>query len=118
MWTKFAKMSVREAMISIAGKPGYGEQTRWFDKVASAANISRRAARSLWRGEVSNDDHRAVKAVRQAARIEEARKEARALADQYQAIIGGMRARDEEFYSAEIAHLERLVRVIGGLDRT
>lgn len=117
MWTKFAKMSVREAMISIAGKPGYGEQPQWFGKVARAANISQRAARSLWRNEISNDDHRAVRAIRRAAQVAEAKREARALADQYQKVIGGMRAQDENFYSAEIARLERLVRIIGGLDR-
>lgn len=117
MWTKFAKMSVREAMISLAGKPGYGEQPQWFDRIANAANISKRAARSLWRNEISNDDHRAARAVRRAAQIAEARREARALADQYQRIIGGMRAQDENFYRSEIDRLERLVRIVGGLDR-
>ena len=32
--------------------------------------------------------------------------------------IGGLRAADENFYSAEIDRLERLARIIGGLDRT
>lgn len=117
MWTKLAKMSVREAMILVAGKPGYGEQPRWFERVAHAANISKRAARSLWRGEIQDHNHRAALAVRRAAEIAAARQETKALAAQYQSIIGGMRAQDENFYRAEIDRLERLVRVIGGLDR-
>jgi hypothetical protein len=40
-----------------------------------------------------------------------------ALAQQYQAMAGGMRAADSDFYSAEIDRLERLARIIGGLDR-
>lgn len=125
MWTKRAKMSVREAMFEIAGKPGHGEQLDWFDRVAEAANISARAVRSLWRNEIQNDDHRAAIAVRRAAEqikreraIKQARQEASALAAQYQTIIGGLRAADESFYSAEIDRLERLARLIGGLDRT
>lgn len=117
MWTKLAKMSVRDAMILIAGKPGYGEQPRWLQRVADAANISRRAARSLWRGEIDNKNHRASIAVQRAAEIAQARKEALALSDKYQSMIGGMRAQDEDFFSAEIDRLERLVRVIGALDR-
>lgn len=124
MWTKRAKMSVREAMYEIAGKPAYGEQHDWFDRIASAANISARAVRSLWRNEIQSDDHRAAIAVRRAAEqvkreraIKQARQEASALAAQYQTIIGGLRAADENFYSAEIDRLERLARIIGGLDR-
>ena len=118
-------MSVREAMYEIAGKPAYGEQLDWFDKIADAANISARAVSSLWRNEIQNDDHRAAVAVRRAAdqvkrerAIKQARQEASALAAQYHSIIGGLRAADESFYSAEIARLERLARIIGGLDRS
>ncbi len=122
MWTKFAKMSVREAMITIAGKPGYGEQPRWFGKIADAANISKRMARSLWRGEILSPDHRAVRAIeREARRIkqeQEARAEAIALARLHQKAIGGMRAVDPDFFREEIARLERLVERIGVQDRT
>lgn len=123
MWVKKAKMSVREAMIEIAGKPGHGEQLDWFDTIAEASNLSARAVRSLWRNEISDDNHRAAIAVRRAAQeakrdreIAKARQEASALANQYQQIVGGMRARDEDFFSAEIARLERLIRVIGSLN--
>lgn len=117
MLGKFAKMSAREAMINIAGKPGYGEQPRWLETVADAVGISARTARSLWRGEISDPEHWAVRAVRREAEIKAARKEVAALAEQYQAIAGGMRAQDENFYRVEIDRLERLARIIGGLDR-
>lgn len=88
MWTKLAKMSVREAMIELVGKPGYGEQPRWFEKVANAANISKRTARALWRGEIQDHNHRAIVAVRRAAELAAARKETAALAAQFRATIG------------------------------
>ena len=117
MWTKLAKMSVREAMISLAGKPGYGEQPRWFKQVADAANISARAARSLWRGEISDHNHRAVRAVQRALELKQARQEAASLAEKHQRTIEGMRRLDEDFFSSEIDRLERLIRRAGALDR-
>ena len=117
MRAKFNQMCVREAMITLAGKPGYGEQPRWLEKVANAANISTRAARDLWRGDISDHNHRAAIAVRNAVELKQARAEAKALADLYQKIIGGMRATDETFYSAQIVQFERLVRQISGADR-
>ena len=58
----------------------------------------------------------AMKRLKERAQIEEARREARQLATQYAQIAGGMRAKDQDFYSAEITRLERLARIIGGLD--
>lgn len=121
MWTKLAKMSVREAMIVIAGKPGYGEQPRWFEKIADVANISKRAARSLWRGEIQSDDHRAARAVKQAAerrQLELARQEARSLASQYLSIAEGLNAKDPDFYSSDVAALVHAARILGAQDRS
>ena len=114
-------MSVREAMITLAGKPGHGEQPRWLEKVANAANISKRAARDLWRGDISDHNHRAAISVLRAVELNRAkqeRAEAEALAALYQKIIGGMRATDPAFYSTQIVQFERLVRQIGGVDRS
>lgn len=120
MWSKVAKMSVREAMITIAGTPGYGEQPRWLQKVADAANISKRTARSLWRGEIYSAGHRAVRAVREAAerrQLELARQEARSLADQFQTIAGALGAKDPDFHSEDINSLVHAARILRGLDR-
>jgi hypothetical protein len=121
VWTKFAKMSVRDAMISIAGKPGYGEQPRWLEKVADAANISKRAARSLWRGEIQSDNHRAARAVKEAAyrrQLELARRDARSLANQYQSIADALNAKDPDFHREDIAALISAARALSNVDRT
>ena len=119
MLGKFAKMSAREVMISVSGRPpAYGEQPRWLRSIADKLGISTRMARSLWNEEIKNPDHWAIKKARREAEIAEARKEAAALAQQYQAIAGGMRETDSDFYRTEIDRLERIARIIGGLDRT
>lgn len=118
MLEKLSKMSAREAMISLAGsKPGYGELPRWLEGIADRVGISFRTARSLWLGEIIDEDHLALKRLKEQARIEEARREARQLASQYAQIAGGMRGSNQDFYRAEIDRLERLARIIGGLDR-
>jgi len=119
MLEKLSKMSAREAMISLAGRPPmYGEQHRWLREIADKVGISFRTARSLWLGEITKEDHLAYRRLKERATIEEARREARALASQYARIAGGMRASDKDFYSSEIDRLERIARIIGNLDRT
>lgn len=116
---KLPKMSTRELMITLSGKtPGYGERPRWMKALAEKAGLSTRMVRSLWNNEINDPGHWAIKKLRREAELAEAREEAAALAQQYQTIAGGMRATDENFYSTEIDRLERLARIIGGLDRT
>ncbi len=116
---KLPKMSTREVMVSLSGRaPGYGELPRWMKTMAEKAGLSTRMVRSLWNNEISDPDHWAIKKLKREAELAEARKETAALANQYQKMIGGMRAADENFYSTEIDRLERLVRIIGALDRT
>lgn len=119
MLGKLPKMSTREILIHLNGRPpAYGEQPRWLEAAAQKVGLSVRMARSIWNGEITDPEHWAVKQVRRQAELAEARKEAAALAHQYQAIAGGMRETDENFYSTEIDRLERLARIIGGLDRS
>lgn len=118
MLGKLAKMSARQIMVSLSGRPpAYGERPRWLKNLAEQIGISCRMARSLWNEEITDPEHWALKKIRREAELAEARKEAAALAQKYQAIAGGMRAADNQnFYSAEIDRLERLARIIGGLD--
>lgn len=111
-WAK-SKMNVRDAMIALAGVPGHGEQPRWLKRVADAANISARAARSLWRGEIHNHNHRAAVSVRNAVELKQARAEARAIADQYLKLAGAMREKNEALYRDEITRLEQIVSRLG-----
>src|SRR5882757_3128996 len=118
MLEKLPKMSARDAMIALSGRvPAHGEQLRWRKSIADRLGISIRMARSLWKDEIKNPKHWAAEKIRREVEIDAARKEAAELAQQYQAIAGGMRATDENFYSTEIDRLERLARIIGGLDR-
>jgi hypothetical protein len=117
VWTKLNQMSAREAMIVIAGKPGFGEQPNWLKAVANAANISRRAARDLWRGAICDPDHRAfVAVIREAERIERERayrNEKAALAAHYRQFAEKLRASDEEFHSPLIDLVEHFARTLG-----
>lgn len=109
-------MSIRADMMTIAGVPGHGEQPRWLKRVADAANISKRAARSLWRGEIQSPDHRAYIAVtREAERLEQQRAykaEKIALAALYDQLAERLRASDETFHSPQLAALEHLARAL------
>ena len=116
MRAKWNQMSMREAMITIAGKPGYGEQRRWLERVADAANISRRTARSLWRGEISDRGHRAVVAIERAIEAKSI-KEASALADQFKKIIAGLDRVDPDFHGPYITALLSALRDMGHEDR-
>lgn len=117
MLEKLPKMSARQMMIALAGRPpAYGEQPRWLSSLAKRLKLSERTVRSLWNNEISDPNHRAIQEIRRALEIAEAKKEAAKLAHQYRGIAGGMRAQDENFYRTEIDRLERLVRIIGGLD--
>src|SRR4051812_7523186 len=117
MLEKLSKMSARALMIDLAGRPPmYGEQERWLLDVAKKIGVSYRTARSLWNEEIKKEDHLALKRLRERANIEAARREARALASQYALMAGGMRVSDSDFYRTEIDRLERLARIIGGLD--
>jgi hypothetical protein len=118
MLGKSPKMSARQAMISISGHaPGHGELPRWLNSIALKVGITTRMARSIWNDEIKNPHHWALEKIQREAEINEARKEAATLAQQYKSIAGGLRAQDENFYRAEIDRLERLARIIGGLDR-
>lgn len=112
--------SVRREIAIVAGPKDWGDtRESWLARVPrKVSTVTFRTVKALWYGEITDPGHWAARDIRRAAEIITARNEAAALADQYQAISGGLRAADENFYSAEIDRLERLVRVIGNLDRT
>lgn len=118
MLEKSSKMSVRQAMIEVAGSPpGYGEQPRWLCTVAGKIGSSYRTARSLWLGEIKDPDHWAAKAVRHEAAIATAKREAAELAQQFEKLAGKLNAKGQNSYSADVAALLDAARVIRGLDR-
>jgi hypothetical protein len=119
MVEKSSKMSTREAMIVLAGRPpAYGELPRWLDKIAKATGISFRTARSLWNEEISDPEHLAAKAVRQQAQIEEARRDAKVVANFFNSRAQALANVDEDFHRNEIDAFLAAARAIGGRDST
>ena len=110
--------NVRREIAVVAGPREWGDtRESWLARVPrKVPTVSFRTVKALFYGEIDDPDHWAARDIRRAAEIIEARREASALADQYQNIIGGLRAADENFYSADIDRLERIARVLGALD--
>lgn len=112
--------NVRREIAVVAGPREWGDtRESWLARVPrKVPTVSFRTVKALFYGEIDDPDHWAARDIRRAAEIIEARKEASALADQYQNIIGGLRAADENFYSADINRLERIARLLGAADRS
>lgn len=110
---------VRREIAIVAGPKDWGDtRESWLARVPrKVQTVTFRTVKALWYGEITDPKHWAARDIRRAAELIEAKKEAADLASQYQQIAGGMRATDENFYSAEIDRLERLARIIGGMDR-
>jgi hypothetical protein len=111
---------VRREIAIVAGPMGWGDtRESWLARVPrKVPTVSFRTVKALFYGEIEDPDHWAARDIRRAAELIEARKEAAALAVQYQHTIGGLRAADENFYSAEIDRLERIARLLGVVDRS
>jgi hypothetical protein len=112
--------SVRREIAIVAGPRGWGDtRESWLAIVPrKVTTVTFRTVKALWYGEITDPTHWAARDIRRAAELIEARKEAQALAEKYQAIIGGLRERDEDFYRTEIDRLERLVGRLCAADRT
>jgi hypothetical protein len=118
MLEKLSKMSVREAMIALAGyAPAYGELPRWLSSIARAAGLSFRTTRSLWLNEIKDPNHLAAREVKRLAEIALAKREARDLASSFETIAGGMNASDPDFFSEDVVALLDAARTLRGLDR-
>lgn len=122
MLEKSPKMSAREALINLAGRPpAYGEQPRWLQYVAKLAGITPRTARSLWNDEIKKPDHQAVRLVQRALderqRIEEARRDAQTVADIFNRHAQALAAIDPDFHRPTIDAFVEAARVIGRRDR-
>jgi hypothetical protein len=119
--------SVRKEIAIIAGpKDWLDTRESWLAGVPEAVRkilklkretVTFRTVKALWYGEIDDPEHWAARDIRRAAQVIEARREANALADQYQTIAAGLSASDPDFFRAEIDRLERLARIIGGQDR-
>ncbi|MEZ0064012.1 hypothetical protein ABIF26_009574 [Bradyrhizobium elkanii] len=111
---------VRREIAIVAGPKDWGDtRESWLARVPrKVKTVSFRTVKALWYGEISDPDHWAARDIRREAELIEAKSEAANLASKYQEIAGGMRAlQDQNLLSAEIDRLERIARILGGLDR-
>jgi hypothetical protein len=111
---------VRREIAIVAGPKDWGDtRESWLSRVPrKVPTVTFRIVKALYYGEIDDPDHWAARDIRRAAELIGARKEAAALVVQYQSMIGGLRAADENFYSAEIDRLERIARLLGVVDRS
>jgi hypothetical protein len=111
---------MRREIAIVAGPKDWGDtRESWLARVPrKVKTVSFRTVKALWYGEIEDPNHWAARDIRREAEVIEARQEAAALASKYQQIAGGMRAADENFYSADIDRLERIARIISGQDRS
>lgn len=122
---------MREEISVLAGPRSWGDtRESWLSRVPRAVKralgtqketVTCRTVKSLWYGEITDTDHHAARDVRRAAEIVRARKEATALGSTFQSIAEKMRAAhhsNSNDFSADIARLERVARLLGGGDRS
>lgn len=112
--------SVRREIAIVAGPRGWGDtRESWLARVPKRVkSVSFRTVRALWYGEISDHEHWAARDIRRAADIIEGQHEAASLADRFEKIVGGLHARDPDFYRPEIVALVSALRALRNLDRT
>lgn len=110
---------MRREIAIVAGPKDWGDtRESWLARVPrKVQTVSFRTVKALWYGEIEDPDHWAARDIRREAELIQARNETAKLVSQFQNIAGGMRATDQDFYSAEIDRLERIARLLGGVDR-
>lgn len=113
--------SVRKEIAIVAGPRGWGDtRESWLSRVPrKVSTVTFRTVKALWYGEIDDPEHWAARDIRRAAdAIQAGRKEAEALAQQYETILGGLNARDPDFHSPEIAALVSALRQLRNVDST
>lgn len=111
---------MRKEIAVIAGPRNWGEtKESWLAKVApKVKTVSHRTVKAIWYGEISDAYHWAIRDIRRAAQVVQAQREAAALADKLETIIGGLNATDADFHGPTVAALVGTLRKLRGEDRS
>jgi hypothetical protein len=111
---------VRREIAIVAGPKDWGDtRESWLARVPRrVTTVTFRTVKALWYAEINDPNHWAARDIRREAELIESRRETAALASQYQSIIGGLRAADENLYRQEIDRLERIARLLSPVDRS
>lgn len=108
-------VTFKDDIATLAG-PLQPSDTResWIARAARKARITFRQAKALWYEETTDPKYSVAVNVRSAA--EQARKEAGELASRFESIAGGLNAKDQDFYSADVSALIDAARALRGMD--
>ncbi len=110
---------MRKEIAFLAGPREWG-QTResWLARVpVIVQTVTYRTVKSLWYGEISDEDHWAARDIRRAVAIIRTQQEAAALAAKYETIARGLDAMDPDFHQPDVAALLAMVRKLRGQDK-
>ena len=111
MSEKASKM--RELVIAVAG-PGGGNRKSLLARAARNARVTYRTAKSIFYGDITDPEHKAVRRMKLAA----GQHEAEQLAERFEGLAVALDARDADFHSADIVALIHAARALRGMART
>lgn len=118
--TKVGVRTMRDSIAVLAGPRKWGDtRESWLSHAAQraaeyGANVPYRTVKSLFYGEIADDNHWAAIELRRAAAIIEAQQQAANLAAQFETIISGLVVADEEFHQPTIAALRSAISKMRG----
>lgn len=107
-----ASKPMRTLVIAVAG-PGGGNTKSIIARAARNARVSYRTAKSIFYGDITDDEHKAVRRMKLAAGHHEASE----LADRFQGLAVALKHRDPAFHSQDIVallHAARALRSMAG----
>lgn len=108
---------MRELIVAVAGERSWNEtRESWLARTARLAGVSFRQVKAIFYGEITDENHRTARLLRDAA-ARKAKREATCLANQFETIAGAMNAADQDFYSQDVAALLHAARSLRDLDR-
>lgn len=111
---------MRKEIAFLAGPRDWGvTRESWLDSVTTKVpTVTFRTIKAMWYGEIVDPDHWAARDIKRAVEILKAQREAAALADQLETIVGGLNVTDSQFHQPTIAALLGTVRKLRGEDRS
>jgi hypothetical protein len=112
MWSS----QMRKEIAFLAGPRDWGvTRESWLARVIEKVpTVTHRTVKSLWYGEITDEDHWAARDIKRAVDVIRAQREAAALAEQLQSLITGLNVTDENFHQPTVAALIGTLRQLRG----
>lgn len=113
---------MREVIAAIAGpRSDFDNRKSWLADAARKAGVTPRMMKALWYGEITDDEHKAARRVREKAQRlkaakEHGRRQAVDLAARFDTAARALAAKDAHFHRDDIAGLVAVARILRGVD--